>query len=103
MRRWFESDGFDLVVWYESSGEVSGFQLCYQFGSGEHALTWRRTTGFTHHAVDSGSEGPFKNETPILVADGAVPWTEIARTFEARAGLLEPALRELVREKLARH
>lgn len=102
-RRWFESDGFDLVVWYESAGDVSGFLVCYDFGHGEHALTWRRTGGFSHHAVDTGSNTPFSKMTPILVADGAVPWSEITRTFETRGASLEPKLRELIREALARH
>lgn len=37
-RRWFESDGCDLVVWYEPDA-ISGFQLLYATGNGERALT----------------------------------------------------------------
>ncbi len=100
-RRWFESDGFDLVVWFEPAGDVSGFQLCYDFGSGEHALTWRPAGGFSHHAVDAGDQTPLKNESPILVPDGVVPWKELLRTFRARSGSLEPSLRDLVGVELA--
>jgi hypothetical protein len=99
-RRWFESDQCDLVVWLEPGDRIAGFQLCYNFGRGEHALTWRDDAGFAHNAVDSGSASPLKNCTPILVADGQVPWGEVVNCFAARSGSLEPALREFVQAKL---
>lgn len=101
-RRWFESDRFDLVVWLEPDERIAGFQLCYDFGRGEHALTWREGAGFAHSAVDTGSASPFKNCTPILVADGVVPWDDVAACFAARSATLEPALRDFVRERLGR-
>jgi hypothetical protein len=100
-RRWFESDGLDLVVWYAKDA-LTGFQLCYDFGDGEQAVTWRPGWGFTHSIVDSGEESPLKNKTPILrLLDGAPPWTKIARWFDEQSASLEPALRELVHNKLA--
>lgn len=100
-RRWFESDHFDLVVWLDAADELTGFQLCYDFGRGERALTWREGAGFAHNAVDTGTDSPFKNCTPILIADGNVPWGEVAERFAARSDTLEPGLREFVRTKLA--
>jgi hypothetical protein len=75
-RRWFRSGYFDLVMWYESrGGQLSGFQLCYQKGIDEHALTWRRESGFDHKRVDDGDDGPsvvgYKG-APVLVRDGVV-------------------------------
>jgi hypothetical protein len=99
-RRWFESDGFDLVVWLDAHGEVSGFQICYDFGRGEHAFTWRIDEGHSHSAIDSGDATPLKNQAPILIPDGAVPWTNLRRAFEERSGHLDLRLREFVREKL---
>jgi len=101
-RRWFDDDvlPFELIVWYGASSAVEGFQLCYNFGQGEHALTWRPEVGFAHHAVDSGSTAPFGNLTPILIPDGAVPWAEVAQRFTACSSTLEPALRELVGARL---
>ena len=99
-RRWFESDHFDLVVWLEPDERIAGFQLCYDFGRGERALTWREGGGFAHNMVDTGTESPFKNCTPILVADGEVPWSEVTSRFTARSGSLEPALRDFVLTKL---
>lgn len=91
---------FELVVWYGAGDAVDGFQLCYNFGRGEHALTWRRETGFAHSAVDTGSAGPYANLTPILIADGEVPWEEVTRRFAASGATLEPALRDLVGARL---
>ncbi|HUR58698.1 MAG TPA: hypothetical protein VM029_13380 [Opitutaceae bacterium] len=100
-RRWFESDALELVVWYAAAGQITGFQLCYQRRDGEHALTWRAGAGFAHAAVDSGDESPLKNQTPILTPESDVPWHEIARLFDRESADLEPALRQLVHDKLA--
>jgi hypothetical protein len=100
-RRWFESEGFDLVVWLGADDLVTGFQICYDFGRGEHALTWRPESGFAHHAVDPGDATPLKNETPVLIPDGAVPWLEVADCFARCSDALEADLRLLVGEKLA--
>jgi hypothetical protein len=100
-RRWFEADDLELVVWHDTSGHLTGFQLCYDLGQGEHALTWRPGTGFSHAVVDSGDATPLKNQSPVLTPDGDVPWQEIARLFDAQSESLEPKLRQLVHDKLA--
>ena len=102
-RRWFDDDmlPLELIVWYDARGAVEGFQLCYDLGAGEHALTWRTAHGFAHDAVDTGSTGPFSNLTPILVPDGRVPWADLAKRFEGCSAALEPALRELVASRLS--
>ena len=101
-RRWFQDDGMELIVWYRPDGSVEGFQLCYQADDQrERALTWRGRHGFSHARVDSGDTRPDKNLTPILVADGAVPWEQVRTEFNQRAGELEPAVRGLVLEAFA--
>jgi hypothetical protein len=99
-RRWFESDGLELVVWLAPDDEIDGFQLCYALGRGEHALTWRVDGGFVHSAVDAGDASPLKNETPILQPDGEVPWSELGRVFGERSAELEPQLRHFIAAKL---
>ena len=101
-RRWFDDDvlPLELIVWYDAADAVEGFQLCYNLGHGEHALTWRPTGGFVHNGVDTGSAGPFANRSPVLVPDGAVPWDEITRRFFGCSDSLEPQLRELVGARL---
>lgn len=99
-RRWFESEGLEVVVWFERDGRLTGFQLVYDVGHGEHALTWRDGTGFAHSAVDTGDDSPLFNRTPVLEPDENVPWAEIAHLFEARSRTLEPELRQLIHDKL---
>ncbi len=100
-RRWFESDDLDVVVWLSRDAAVIGFQLCYDIGGGEHALTWRETTGFEHSRVDSGDDmRPYKG-TPILEPEGGVPWKEVATLFEQRSQTLEVELRRFILSHLA--
>ena len=101
-RRWFESEGFELVVWYDAAGDCDGFQVCYDFGRGEHALTWRPKSGFAHNRIDQGDDSLRGNKmTPILVPAGVVPWSQIVRLFGERGVGLESGLREWVSARLA--
>jgi hypothetical protein len=100
-RRWFESDGLELIVWYGADGGIAGFQLCYGSGGlAERALTWRRGAGFAHHLVDAGDDQPTRNETPVLLPDGAVPWEKLTALFAVRSPTLDADLRELVLQRL---
>jgi hypothetical protein len=43
VRRWWNDESFDLIVWYDTAGgAIRGYQLCYNRGADEHALTWTR-------------------------------------------------------------
>jgi hypothetical protein len=76
-RSWMSDDYFDLVVWYERSNAIHGFQLCYDKPHWERALTWMFDRGFIHAAIDSGEEDPQANRTPVLVPDGSFPADEV--------------------------
>jgi hypothetical protein len=97
-RRWFESDGLDLVVWFEPDG-ISGFQLLYVTVRGERALTWRRGVGFSHHAVDAGDRLLGKL-SPVLTACYDPPDPGLAELFSDRAGSLEPEIADFVAARL---
>ncbi|HWA87231.1 MAG TPA: hypothetical protein VG710_13470 [Opitutus sp.] len=101
-RRWFEDDKLELIVWYVPANAIEGFQICYLTNAGrsERALTWRPENGFVHARVDPGDASPLKNQTPILVPDGAVPWADLESAFAKRSAEMEPALRELVLGRL---
>ncbi|MEW5725288.1 MAG: hypothetical protein AB1896_19395 [Thermodesulfobacteriota bacterium] len=100
-RRWFNDEYFDLVVWLDDRGEISGFQLAYGRGRGERALTWRRGRGYRHDGVDDGEPGPWTRKmSPILVADGEFPRDEIAEAFERESARMDPEVAEFVRRKL---
>lgn len=100
-RRWFEAEGLELIVWLDGRDDLSGFQLCYDFGRGRYALTWRTGGGFAHSVIDEGDGSPLKNQTPVLGPGSGAPRSEIARMFDLRSQTLEPKVRHWVQAKLA--
>jgi len=99
-RRWFADDYFDLIVWVGERGEFIGFQLCYDKSGDEHALTWHKKTGFSHHRVDSGeTQRPYK-ATPILVADGALDFARLISLFKERSRIMDQQVAQLVLGKI---
>ena len=98
--RWFSNDYFDLIVWYDKQGRATGFQLCYDKKGDERAFTWKEHQLPTHERIDSGESSPYKNMAPILVPDGIVPYEELIKRFRAEAAEIDPAVFELVLQKL---
>jgi len=100
-RRWFSDEYFDLIVWYEAAKDhVVGFQLCYDKEGMERAFSWSLDKGISHSRIDSGEASPFKNMSPILVPDGAIPFEELLRQLEVRARDLDKDIVELIKKKL---
>jgi hypothetical protein len=99
-RRWFADDYFELIVWFGADGSRWGFQLCYDRGPTERALTWTATAGYSHDRIDDGEPDPTRNRTPILLPDGRFPVEPILRRFEASSAQLEAPLRDFVLDKL---
>ena len=101
LRRWFSDSHLDLIVWEEDNGKVLGFQLCYGKGIDEHALTWRKSDGYTHDKVDDGEDpGMDHKSSPILVSDGQINPSALAEGFLARSTNIDSTIAELVYEKL---
>jgi hypothetical protein len=102
-RRWFTDSYFDLIIWYTDAAEkeITGFQLCYDKGYKERALTWRKNQGYAHDKIDDGEGNLATNKmSPILVQDGVFAHIEIRDKFLDAAVGLPSDLRELVRSKL---
>lgn len=104
-RRWYSDDYLDLIVWYDSTSDqlaerIIGFQLCYDKGGIQRALTWREDEGFRHDAVDEGDEPAGRKKSPVLVDDGIMPVEHVIEEFEHRGANLDNATRELVGKKL---
>lgn len=91
-RRWFTDSDMDLILWYEE-GLLTGFQLCYDKGRKERALTWRQRGGWDHLAIDSGDRPGGPKRTPILVADGTFQADLVGARWNQAAAGLEPSLR----------
>jgi len=99
-RRWFVGGDIELIVWVAGDDTIAGFQLCYQRADAERALTWTPEHGFRHDAVDEGEDSPEKNQTPILVADGAVDAGALRLQFLANSAAIDPRIRDFVADKL---
>lgn len=99
-RRWFMDDYFELIVWFDGNEAVEGFQLCYDRGRRERAVTWTRAEGVGHVVVDPGEGSPLKNQTPLLRACGAFDREAILGRFEHASALVPPAIVEFVEQEL---
>ena len=86
-RRWFASLDLDLIVWCDTAGAPVAFQLCYDKGRTEHAITWEPSTGLLHNAVDDGEFhiGLRHKATPVLAPDGVLDLDQIAARFAAES------------------
>lgn len=100
-RRWFTSSGIDLFVWVDDGGTPTGFQLCYDKASREHALSWTAERGFSSMAVDGGESRPGRYKgSPILVIDGAFDARRILEKFRHEASAVPVAIVQMVEAKL---
>jgi len=70
-------------VWCDQAGAPIGFQLCYDVGRTERALTWKPESGFQHNCVDDGeSRGPLRPKgSPVLVPDGEIDFARLQKLF----------------------
>lgn len=100
-RRWFTSSDMDLIVWTNETNIPSGFQLCYDKGAHERALTWSQQYGFSHMAVDDGEQSMdigYK-ATPVLTSCGAADMRMIHHLFLKHAGTLPADIVKFVENK----
>lgn len=104
-RRWFASADMDLIVWYGDDDSLTGFELCYDKNSSEHAFIWRSGSGYAHMAVDDGEQKSVLNhkETPILIADGHIDANHIYDVFSGSCKNLPVATVAFVKQKIMQH
>jgi hypothetical protein len=91
-RRWFASEDMDLIVWLGEGGAPAGFQLCYDKGPHERALTRWSDGSLSHAHVDDGEgRNSGYKEIAVLVEGGAFDAARVERLFlEAGKNLPEP-------------
>lgn len=81
-RRWFSGQNMDLTVWFDNSGGIIGFELCYEKGKNEHAVRWKQGDEILNWKVDDGENRPGRyKETPVLLSDGLFEAKKIPRLF----------------------
>ncbi len=100
-RRWFADEELDLIVWYSESGEINGFQLCYDLSGRERAFTWRPNTGLTHAAIDKGDQSPLADRAPILVYEPIAPVEKVIAEFNSRSDALDDHVASFVATTIA--
>ena len=105
VRRWFQSDYFELFVWSRADGTVASFQLCYDLRRRERALTWKSDSGFYHDGVDDGESGGPQagtNATALLTGSSRGPFDaeKVNSRFMQESADLPIELRSLVLSKL---
>lgn len=89
-RRWFASESLDLFLWYDDDENIVQFQICYDKGPQEKALTWNNNNGISHHSVDDGENRTFRmKSTPIMLNSSDFDAEKIASRFEELAGNVE--------------
>jgi hypothetical protein len=101
-RRWFSSAELDLIVWCDAAGAPVAFQLCYDKGRNERALTWEPAIGLSHSAVDDGESelGLRYKATPVLAPDGPLEVQRVAARFEAASADVPGEIADFVRKRL---
>ena len=101
-RRWFSDPDLDLYVWIGEDGDIVQFQLCYDKGHDEQALTWRSDTGLSRHAVDDGEGGIYRmKSTPILTGAELSGADGVRRTFIDAGQKLEHDLYQFILDRLS--
>ncbi|MBT8047084.1 MAG: hypothetical protein HKN57_12880 [Xanthomonadales bacterium] len=103
-RRWFSDPKVDLFVWEDADANIAGFQLCYGKGSDEHAFTWQKSKGYTHHKIDDGEDVVIGHKSsPILVPDGQFDPSALSQYFISKSKKLDSNITRFICEKLTEY
>jgi hypothetical protein len=100
-RRWFTDEYFDLIVWYDESRTLVGFQLCYDKQVRERALTWTRDHGYQHNRIDQGEVPGHAKMTPVIVADGTFKPDPVTERFRTASREIDQGITTFVLDTLA--
>lgn len=96
IKRWFESDFFDLYLWQRGQ-QVIHMQLCYKRGrKDESAISWKEGLGLFHDGIDVAR----RTETPLLESGGAFDAEKVNARFLTESSGLPIEVRKFVLAKL---
>ena len=92
---------FEIIIWYNVSDEVIGFELHYGKGEYQRALRWDSPSRYSHYGVDDGDDfqGGGK-KSPILVSDGIFDFRMVAEQFREHSQEMNPDLAGFVYDKI---
>jgi hypothetical protein len=100
--RWFQSDYFDVYLWYDEEGALCRLQLCYDRYGDEHAFTWEREVNrLIHNAVGGGERFFGHGNTALLETAKRLPPDLLVDRFRAASESLTEAVREPILRVIA--
>ena len=114
-RRWYQSDYFDLYIFYLRHSERSdkhadrefvGMQLCYDIRRNQRSLEWKKTDGFSHHTVKKGGGDTLSDHgasAALLQQGGVFDAAKVVDRFMADSGGLPGQIKTFVLQKLAQY
>jgi hypothetical protein len=103
-RKWFSSDYFDLIVWFDEERKIIGFQLCYDKFKKERAITWTETNGYSHCLIDDGENNPGRYKaSPVLTDDSLFDKERIAAVFLNESRDIDSRISTFVLNKILAH
>jgi len=99
-RRIFTDRNLEVVIWYKPDKTIHGFQVSYDLGRRERALTWIESRGFSHARVDTGEESSLSNRAPVLIEDHDFDAALLGYAFALSAQNLPSREKRLLQRKL---
>ncbi len=114
-RRWYQSDYFDLYVFYVRHSERAdkyadrefvGMQLCYDIRRNQRTLEWKKEDGFSHHAVSKGGGDTLSDHgasSALLRKGGTFDSAKVIDRFMQDSSTLPGLVKTFVLKKLAEY
>ncbi len=99
-RRWFSDEHFDLFVWYDASGRILGFQLCFDKDTqDERALTYTEREGYSLDQV-AAETSVCDMASPVLLRAADFSRPQLLAQLGERGAVLERPLYDYLMAKL---
>ena len=113
-RRWYQSDYFDLYIFYvrhsermdkHADREFVGMQLCYDIRRNQRTLEWKKEEGFSHHAVQKGGDTMSDHgaSAALLQKGGTFDSQKVIDLFMRDSGSLPGQIKTFVLKQLTEY
>ena len=113
-RRWYQSDYFDLYIFYlrhsermdkHADREFVGMQLCYDIRRNQRTLEWKKEEGFSHHAVQKGGDtmSDHGSSAALLQKGGTFDSQKVIDLFMRDSGSLPGQIKIFVLKQLTEY
>ena len=113
-RRWYQSDYFDLFIFYvrhseradsKADREFVGVQLCYDIRRNQRTFEWQKEGGFSHHRVNKGGDTMSDHgaSASLLEKGGEFDARAVLDRFMRDSEGLPPIIRKLVMDKFTEY